>query len=755
MRAGTKDDALNVILSQGEEKVKELLDIDVKRRENGGRELVALCPFCSDSSGHMYISTDEPVYHCFKCEEAGDYIDYMTKTLDIDFIGALDRLSKVSGVEITGYDKEQYQQSKKRADILDRAHTVCQGELFSPDGEDVLEYLLDRGYTEDEIKAMQLGAYNKERLSQELQKDFSDKEIRESKILTLPDEYRLTILWRDVTGRSAGLQGRKISGDDKDKYRYIAGTKRSEAFVGLDKVRRRKDTDIFMVEGALDALYLNYKLKDMEKSFICIGGKSIHNKQVKALKDAGINNIILSLDTDAQADTEKLVRRLIREDFNIRVLSIQDDRYKDLDELVRAEGRAGLEKLKVSHYSSWITDSVWNKYDTADIESLGYIKALHETLRYYKEASGVDRKAFLKNLTDKYSDLSPEDIQEELEKVEDKDKEEQALRDIKALSGKLKKAQDVDTALTILENGLDKATKETSLEVSEPYFLEDFLNDIESSETGLQTGYNELDNVLDVPQDSLTIVGGRPAHGKTSLMLNIFLNMIERYENKSFYFYSFEMNKKSLMVRLLQIMSGYVLDRQHNTKNFYNYIKYRRHGGETKIPAIEDALERYRDYVTSGRLYLVNRPLTDRQLSRDIRKLANKEGKGAVFVDYLQRVSTEADAQARYVEIKKVSDALLQTAIQEELPIIAGAQFRRTNKQGERPTMDSLREGGDMEQDASLILGLYDESKDNNEEVITGDGKREIEVSILKNREGVSGMTRTLLFEGSTYKITE
>jgi len=761
---GEIQDAYNALLSLGEDKILDFLSVRITGRE--GRELKALCPFCDDSSGHMYLSTDKPVYHCFKCNSSGDYLGYVMNTKGLDFMTAVRDLSRVSGMEISNIDEAKYQENKKRADILERAQSLCIQRLNSPDGKAVIDYLTQRGYTSDEIKDMELGAYDREYLRGELKKYYSDEEIDNSKILTLPEEYKLSLVWRDVSGRVSGMQGRKITNDKDDKYRYISGHKRDTSFIGLDRARRSKDSDIFIVEGALDALYLNSK--HIGKLFIAMGDKNkVSDQQIKGLKDAGIKNIILSLDPDARQSSLKIIHTLLRENFNIRVLDMLEDKCKDVEELVRSEGVTVLnneDKIKIAHVSSWIIETVWSKYDTSDPEGLGYIKALQESLEYYKDLTGIDKKNYLKALTDKY-DLTPEEIQEELLKLEDIREDKQALENVKQLSRQLSGVKDIETALSLIEEAQDKVTRQTGLEVSEPYFLEDFFTDIENSDMGLQTGYEVLDSMVTIPQDSLTIIAGRPAHGKTSLMLNILLNMTESYPDRTFLFYSFEMSKKDLMIRLLMIMSDFdgtqSKDKYHtqNTNYFKWYLNNRRRRDFLKETKIEDALRRYGDLVREGRLYLICRPLTDKQLSRDIKKLTQRGDIGAVFVDYLQRITPEADNSQRYMDIKRVSDTLLQTAIQNEIAVIAGAQFRRENTgKKTRPSMDSLREGGDIEQDASLILGLYNKQadlKEEGEETKDDNSLPIIEVDILKNRNGSTKRGIELMFIGSVYKITE
>jgi len=753
---GEIQDAYNRLLSGGSDKIQDLLKINIRKKE--GRELIALCPFCNDSSGHLNISTDKPVYHCFKCESKGDYLDYMKETRGLDFITAVKELGRVSGMEIT-INEAKYQENKKRSEIMERTQEICQKRLNSPEGKEVMDYLTQRGYTQDEIKDMELGAYDKNYLESELKKYYTEKEIRDSKILTLPEEYKLSLFWKYVSGRVYKMQGRLIKDSNLSKYKNILGDKRDISFIGLDRARQNKDKDIFIVEGALDALYLNSK--GIGKQFIAIGDKNkVSAQQIKGLKDAGIKNIILSLDPDARDASLKILHTLLRERFNIRVLDMLDETYKDMEELVRKEGISSLtSKAKVSHFSDWIIETIAGKYDLSNPEGNGYINALHESLKYYPDLLGVDKKMFLKALSDKY-DLSPEQIQEELLKIEDHEEDKKALEKIKELSRQLSEVKDIDSALTLIEDAQDKVTRQTGLEVSEPYFIEEFFDDIERADEGLRTGYQVLDDLITIPQDSLTIIAGRPAHGKTSLMLNLLLNMTELYPDKTFIFYSFEMSRKDLMLRLSMIMSEYEGNNRQNTNYFKYYLKNRRRKGFIKEIPIEDALRKYSQLVKEGRLLLICRPLTDRQLSRDIKKLTQRGDIGAVFVDYLQRVKPEADNSQRYLDIKKVSDTLLQTAIQNEIAVIAGAQFKRENK-GQtkpRPSMDSLREGGDIEQDASLILGLYNpavEKKEEDQTVGFTDNSTIIEVDILKNRNGSTRREIELKFKGSVYKITE
>lgn len=77
-----------------------------------------------------------------------------------------------------------------------------------------------------------------------------------------------------------------------------------------------------------------------------------------------------------------------------------------------------------------------------------------------------------------------------------------------------------------------------------PYTLDDLQQDLTKTKDGLKTGYKSLDAFVRIPNEAITLVAGRPSHGKTTFMLNLFKNLIEEYSNLHFYF--FHMKKLDL-----------------------------------------------------------------------------------------------------------------------------------------------------------------------------------------------------------------
>ena len=110
---------------------------------------------------------------------------------------------------------------------------------------------------------------------------------------------------------------------------------------------------------------------------------------------------------------------------------------------------------------------------------------------------------------------------------------------------------------------------------------------------------------------------------------------------------------------------------------------------------------------------------------------------------------TDRRTQDKRTEIAHISDQVLQIAKESGLPIILGAQLNRATLK--KPTLENLKEAGNLEEDANTVLSVYNESREQ-EETESGEsykGIREVELEIkaLKNREGEVNQTAKLTFD--------
>lgn len=253
----------------------------------------------------------------------------------------------------------------------------------------------------------------------------------------------------------------------------------------------------------------------------------------------------------------------------------------------------------------------------------------------------------------------------------------------------------------------------------------DYWRELEAQPPEFTIGIQALDDVAKIPSAALTIIAARPGNGKTTLALNLFSRATKKGAAA---FYSYEQTAMDITTRLITIESGVGF-----------------HGDEDKRNAAWGELaERTRE----GRLFLFDTPHNIDGLCSDIRRLHHslQGGLRVVVIDYLQKVRP-AEQKQGYEGIKEVCSKLLSLALELKIPVVACAQFSRAAEKDEddgvfRPFLSWLREGGDIEQDAALIIGMRKK-----------DGQ--LEAHIMKNRNGTAGETAVVQIDWSTQRVEE
>jgi DNA primase catalytic core len=730
-----------------------------RKREKGGRETVVDCPLCH-KEGHFSYNRDNPVWKCWSCQEGGDWIHYLEKAKGYTFQQAKLELANKAGVETTPQEQANYKTYVKKADLLETAQAYFADRLILPEERSdkdlkVFQYLKARGYKEGEVLDMDLGAYTDKKALQEYLKKtgYTDQEIRDSGLLTIGEDWPLTFLWKDQAGRAIGIGGRSILSDIEPKYKYSAGLQKDQGLIGFSSVRG--SAQIILVEGALDPLYLNFK----GFKAVGAGGASLSADQLKALEAVGTKEILLAMDMDqaGQRATEKILRDLRTSKLRAYVASLPEG-YKDPDELIRGAGSEAFQKAldQAERGSSWQAKRIMAKYDIATAR--GMDQALEEALDYYSDIRDpLEAKGFISSL-EKATGLSEEDLEIRLKEASRTASTRRAqsiletnIRDIqqKASQG------DITGAEADLARALREIKSSRGVKLPEPYLLEDLSEDIKSSSPSLDTGYKWLDSVAKIPTGALSIVAGRPGHGKTTFLLNLLVNMLRLYPEKRFYYFSYEESKKAIATKIIMIMAGVEIQRETNYGAYVYYLQEKR-GTNGKI---DQAIQEYEAITSSGRLLISDDMYPAEDLANVIDLLAKQGEAGAVFIDYIQRIPTPSQGQ-RYLDIKQISDLLLKQAVSLDMAIILGAQLGRGDKTiGSKVRLDNLRESGDIEQDANLVIGLYskevEELQEKESTITKRDAITDIQISILKNRGGVAGRSKDFSCNFSLYTITD
>ena len=109
----------------------------------------------------MCINEQRNCYHCFGCNEHGDIFAFVMKFLHVDFLEAAKILAEMASVEVPKkrsiQSKEKQERYAEYIDVYTRATTEYANKLYEPVGKKALEYLYQRGFTDEIIKKYNIG----------------------------------------------------------------------------------------------------------------------------------------------------------------------------------------------------------------------------------------------------------------------------------------------------------------------------------------------------------------------------------------------------------------------------------------------------------------------------------------------------------------------------------------------------------------------------------------------------------------------
>jgi replicative DNA helicase len=246
-------------------------------------------------------------------------------------------------------------------------------------------------------------------------------------------------------------------------------------------------------------------------------------------------------------------------------------------------------------------------------------------------------------------------------------------------------------------------------------------------QVGVSTGYVELDAVIDgyAPTD-LVIIAGRPSWGKTSFMMNSMIR-IARNDDKSVLF-AYEMSTLQSEQRFISIDSGVGLQKV-KTATGLNSEEL------SKITSSTASLAEYPLWIdnnTMGDIYY---------LSSAIRRYVQQYKVQIVFVDFLQIIPTNSDDLVK--EYGKVTRMLKNLATSLGITVVLVSQLNRlVEHENRKPRLSDLRDSGNIEEHADVVLFTYRDP--------TGNTPEEAEIIIGKNRNGPIGSFSLFFDETNT-----
>jgi replicative DNA helicase len=323
----------------------------------------------------------------------------------------------------------------------------------------------------------------------------------------------------------------------------------------------------------------------------------------------------------------------------------------------------------------------------------------------------ISEKSILRKLIDESSGIIEKSFQDKGDALEVLDEAERKILDI----GQSRHGKDFVSISDALEKTIEHIEK---------------MKDVAGGITGLETGFVDLDKLTSGLQPSdLVILAARPGKGKTSLALNIALNAAIKNKDANVIIFSLEMPQIQLTQRLLSAESNVNLSRIRDGKAFTDKAER-----ERVIEASED--------LSKLKIHIVDAVsgITINEIKNKCRRLKAKDGLDLIVIDYLQLMhlsgASVADLRpdSRAQEIAILTRMMKQLAGEMNCPLLLLSQLSRgvESRKEPRPILSDLRESGAIEQDADIVMFIYSESKEDEDDNLR-------KLLIEKHRNGETG----------------
>ena len=240
---------------------------------------------------------------------------------------------------------------------------------------------------------------------------------------------------------------------------------------------------------------------------------------------------------------------------------------------------------------------------------------------------------------------------------------------------------------------------------------------------GLSTGLSAIDQkITGLNKSDLILLAARPGMGKTSLALNVALNVAR--EGKTVAVFSLEMSREQLATRLLS--SEALVENNRLRTGLLRETDWE------KIAGAATVLNRLDIRIDDNPL------LSVADMNAKCRRL---DGLALVVVDYLQLMTSAGGSgrggESRQQVVSDMSRMLKIMAKELNVPVICLSQLSRANEKRDdkRPMLSDLRESGAIEQDADIVLFLYRDDYYNED----SEKHNIAECIVAKNRHGETG----------------
>ena len=346
----------------------------VKLRKAGAQNYTGLCPFHGEKTPSFSVHATRQFFHCFGCGVSGDVFSFVQKIENISFPEAVRVVAQKLGIaapKAQFNSPQEAREARTRGLLLDLHEAACQWfqeQLRRPEGAAAREYLRGRGLDDEAIARFRIGfAPESGFLLRDKLKPLADEDaLRESGLFSwkeredqaagaaspapaaLYSKFRNRIVFPicNEGGKVIAFTGRTLATDDKSGPKYLNSPEtpiysKSRVLFNLHLAKEaiRKLDYVILVEGQMDCISV---FNAGFHNVIASSGTAFTEAQARLLARFS-KKIVVNFDPDTAgaAAAERSLALLVSEDFEIRIVTLEQGYDPDL--FVRRKGAAAYE----------------------------------------------------------------------------------------------------------------------------------------------------------------------------------------------------------------------------------------------------------------------------------------------------------------------------------------------------------------------------------------------------------------------------
>ncbi|MCD8870239.1 DNA primase [Staphylococcus gallinarum] len=402
----------------------DILDLvsEYVKLEKRGRNYIGLCPFHDEKTPSFTVSEDKQICHCFGCKKGGNVFQFTQEIKGLSFTEAVKELGERVNIKVdtgsTTYEAAEGHQVASDDLKMIEMHELMQEYYHyalkkTVEGEAALNYLKERGFTEDLIDSRKIGyAPNNAHFCHDfLQKKGYDIQLayeagllsRNEENFSYYDRFRDRIMFplTNAQGRTVGYSGRTYT-NQEPKYLNSPETpifQKRKLLYNVDKARRaiRKIDEIILLEGFMDVIKSDQAgLKHVVASM----GTQISQEHITFIKKL-TSNVTLMFDGDFAGSeaTLKTGQMLLQQGLNVFVVQLPKD--MDPDEYIGKHGAEAFNYYVEHEKKAFVLYKVnlhQAEINNNDLAYERYLKEVTMDISYVKSA--IQRKKILQEVSE-------------------------------------------------------------------------------------------------------------------------------------------------------------------------------------------------------------------------------------------------------------------------------------------------------------------------------------------------------------------